>query len=61
MCDKAVEASPFGPYSLANVPDCFKTEDMCIKAVEKCTWLLKYVTDRFKTQEICNEAVPNHP
>ena len=31
-CDKAVD---IGPYFLKIIPDCYKTQEMCEKAVEK--------------------------
>ena len=37
------------------VPDCFKTQDMCNKAVRKDIPLLKFVSDRFKIQEILDK------
>ena len=43
------------------VPDCFKTEETCIKAVEKDPWFLAGVPNHFKIQEICNNAVPEDP
>ena len=61
MCDKAVEADPFGPCPLASVPDHFKTEEICIKAVGAGSWLLFYVPDHLKTQGICDKAVRDYP
>ena len=51
MCDKAINEYPY-PINL--IPDRFKTEDMCDKAVEE-TWFInfEYVPDRFKSQESC--------
>lgn len=43
------------------VPDCFKTQDMCNKAVRKDIPLLKFVSDRFKIQEIHDKAVCEDP
>ena len=42
---------------LEDVPDHFKTQKMCVKAVEKKSFTLGYVPDYFKTQEMCNDAV----
>ena len=36
------------------IPDCFKTQRMCIKAVEKCSWGLYYIPSHFKTQRCVN-------
>ena len=35
----------------------FKTQKMCIKAVEAYPWLLELVPDYFKTQGICDKTV----
>ena len=43
------------------VPDHFKTEEMCIKALEAAIWQLKDVPDHFKTQEMCIKAVEVDP
>ena len=40
MCIKASEESP---CSLARVPDRFKTQEMCIRAVEAGPWQLRHV------------------
>ena len=42
------------------VPDHFKTEEMCNRAVYDCPWMLGEVSDHLKTREICNEAVGRH-
>ena len=34
---------------------------MCEKAVEVCSWQLKYVLDRFKTKTMCKKAVEDGP
>ena len=39
----------------------FKTQEMCIKAVEKDPWHLYYVPDHFKTQKIYDDAVWRDP
>ena len=38
------------------IPDCFKTQDMCDKAVDKHPWCFKSVPDKFKTQKMCEKA-----
>ena len=43
------------------IPDCFKTQRMCIKVVEEDPWWLKDVPDKFKTQEIYDKAVRGDP
>ena len=54
MSNKAMREKP-GVFFL--VPDCFKTEEMCIKAIEKDPWFLAGVSNHFKIQEIGNNAV----
>ena len=49
------------PYSLAFVPDRFKTEGMCIKAVEADPSDLRYIPDHLKTQEMEGRERPNEP
>ena len=39
------------PRFLPFVPDCFKTREMCEKAVKKYLWLLKYVPEWFETPQ----------
>ena len=43
------------------ITDCFKTQGMCIKAVEEGPSNLGYVPDCLKTQEMCNEVVRIKP
>ena len=45
------------PYSLAFVPDCFKTQEMCDKVLEIDPFNLWYVPDNLKTQGMCIRAV----
>ena len=49
------------PYLLRYVPDHFKTEEMCKKAVEQASWQLENVPDQFKTQKMCEKAVEDEP
>ena len=39
------------------VPDCLKTQEMCIKALELYLWSLEYVLDKLKVQKMCDDAV----
>ena len=43
------------------IPDFFKTQGMCIKAVQGDPLSLEYVPDCFKTQEMPNKAVRKYP
>ena len=46
------EAVNIETYPLAYVPDRFKTQEMCIKAVEEDLWQLLDGPDHFKTLKI---------
>ena len=48
------------PNALHHIPDRFKTQEMCNKAVEKDPWQLKDVPNHFKTEEMCNKAVRHY-
>ena len=57
MCDEAVACNP---RMLWCIPDQYKTQKMCDKAVEAgpfCPCYLASVPDRFKTEEMCIKAV----
>ena len=43
------------------IPDCFKTQGMCIRVVEKRPWVLELVPPHFKTQKMCNDVVEKRP
>ena len=49
------------PRSLACVPDRFKTQEMCIKAVGTGSWQLCHVPDLLKAQGMCDKAVKKCP
>ena len=49
------------PLVLRFIPDCFKTQEMCIKALEAGLWELKDVPDHFKTQGMRDDAVQRSP
>ena len=42
------------------IPDCFRTQGMCIKAVEKDPWQLYYVPDHFKAKEMYDKSVKDY-
>ena len=50
MCKHAVK---IWPYLLKNIPDQYKTQQMCNKAILDC-WTIKSVPDCYKNQEICS-------
>ena len=49
------------PYMLQDVPDQYKTQVICTKAVSIYPYLLGCVPNHLKTKEICNEAVRREP
>ena len=55
------EVVDIGAYPLAYVPDGFKTQGICIKAVEEDPWRLLDVPNHFKTFEMCEKAVRRAP
>ena len=42
---------------LKSVPNRYKTQEMCIKAVNNYPSIIKYVLDWYRTQEMCIRAV----
>ena len=58
MCDDAADNNS---SVLFIVPDCFKTQGMCIKVLEVDPWSLYDIPDSLKTQEMCNKAVEDDP
>ena len=48
-------------WFLRFVPDQFKTQEICNRAVQSDPWVLRYVPDQFKTQEMCNRAMQRDP
>ena len=49
------------PAAFLLVPDCFKTQEMCIKAVEVDPWQQKDVPDHFKTKNMCDDVAWGDP
>ena len=43
------------------VPDCFKTQELCIKALAIDPWQLNDIPDYLKKQKMCDKAVKNDP
>ena len=56
MCDKDVNTHP---PTIEYVPDQFKTQEMCDKAIDK--FVFDSVPDRQQTQEICDKIVSDDP
>ena len=49
------------PATFCLIRDHFKTQEMCIEAVEVDPWELHDVPDHFKALEICDEALREDP
>ena len=49
MCDRIISDDPF---SLRYVPDQYKTQQVCDKAVDDCLVVLQFVSDCFVTNKI---------
>ena len=43
------------------IPDCFKTQEMCDKAVDEFPGCFRSVPDKFKTQKMCEKAFDEYP
>ena len=48
MCNKSVITSP---SAIKSVSKCYKTQEMCDKAVDTCHFLFDFVPDRYKTKK----------
>ena len=48
MCDKIISEDPF---AIRNVPDQYKTQQMCDEAVHACLAALEFVRDWFVTSK----------
>ena len=53
MCDKVIFENG---GTLKSVPDCYKNQEMCNKAVDNYPYAWEFVTECYKTQEICDKA-----
>ena len=49
------------PYLLRYVPDQYKTQQICDKAILENGGTLKSVSDSYKNKKMCNKAVNNYP
>ena len=45
------------PAAFFHIRDCFKTQKMCIKALEVDPWQLGDIPDYFKTPKICDDVM----
>ena len=55
MCNKAILGNG---GALKSVPDCYKNQEMCNKAVDN---VLEFVCECFMTLKICDKAVNTDP
>ena len=49
------------PFLIRYVPDEYKTQQMCYKAILENVGTLNSLTVCCKNQEVCNKAVDNYP
>ena len=66
MCDKAILEFGRTLKSLPNrllqiVPDCYKNQEMCNKAVDNYPHALQFVPECYETQKMWDKAVDVHP
>ena len=54
MYNKAVDSYP---HALEFVFECYKTQKMCNKLVNRCFFIFDSISDQYKTQEICDLVV----
>ena len=43
------------------IPECYKTQEICDKAVDTCLFVFDSVADWYKTQEMCDKFVSKKP
>ena len=48
-------------HALKFVPECYKTQEICYKAVHRCFFISDSIPDQYKTQEICDIVVFLYP
>ena len=49
------------PFLIRYVPDEYKTQQMCYKAILENVGTLNSLTVCCKNQEVCNKAIDNYP
>ena len=49
------------PRWIREIPEHFKTREMCNETVAQFSYALRYGLDHLKTQEMCSQAVHNNP
>ena len=58
MWDKAVDTYP---STIKFVPECFMTQEMGDKAVNRYYFVFNSIYDRYKSQKICDKDVSEDP
>ena len=48
-------------YSIKEISNHLRMQEMCIEAAEINPWQQEYVPDQYKTQKMCNKAVRMDP
>ena len=56
MCDKAVNTHL---SAIQFIPECYKTQEMCDKAVNRCFFIS--ISELYKTQEMSDRVVSEDP
>ena len=46
--------------TLENVPDQFKTQEICEKVIDRKMYFFQYVTDRYKTKKLCKRVADHY-
>ena len=54
MSDKAGDTYP---STIEFFPECYKSQEMCHRAVHRCFFVSDSIFDKYKIQEICNLPV----
>ena len=49
------------PHALEFVPECYMTQEMCDKAVNRCFFVFDSIPNQFETQEMCNNIIAEDP
>ena len=49
------------PRRIREIPEHFKTQEICNDTVAKFLYALRYFPHHLKTQEMCNQAARNNP
>ena len=56
-----IKLSNTHPSTIKFVPECFMTEEMCDKAVNRRLFVFDSIPDLYKSQEMCDRVVSEDP